>query len=130
MPIRTFWDNDKKNLIRIVFDTHWDIAEFEKMIDEIREMRMGILYPVDIILDFSTSYSGYNLNLLSIMGRIERIVSNHTGITLLLKPPPYIKYLVGVVERMAPRITRDLYIVDSTEEAQELLEKRQRPSES
>lgn len=124
MPIRTAWEDQTQNLIHITFEDKWSITDFHTMIDEIRQMRSGARHRIDIVLDFTASFSGYNLNLLSAMSRVERLISNHTGITLLVKPPAYVKYLVGVVEKFAPRITEDLHIVDSLAGAYELLERK------
>lgn len=124
MPIRTFWDDQNKTVIHVVFEEKWGLNDFDGMVNDIRQMRDGARHRIDIILDFTASFSGYNLNLLSVISHIERIISNHTGITLLVKPPPYVKYLVGVVDKIAPRITQDLHMVDSLEQAYELLERK------
>ena len=124
MPIRTFWDDENKTVIRVVFEEKWGLDDFDGMVNDIRQMRAGARYRIDVLLDFTTSFSGYSLNLLPIITRIERIIANHTGITVLVKGPPYVKYLVGVVDKIAPRITQDLYLVDSLADAYELLEKK------
>ena len=124
MPIRTFWSDQNKIVIHVVFEDRWDVHDFERMIEDVRQMRATVHHRFDVILDFTTSYSGHNLNLLSSISRIDDIISNHTGITLLVKAPAYIKYLVGVVEKIAPRITADLHLCDTLDEAYELLQRK------
>lgn len=127
MPVRTYWEDPNKTTIHVAFEDKWDAHDFERMIEEVRVMRSTVRHRFDVILNFTASFSGHNLNLLSIIGRIDDIISNHTGVTLVVKPPPYIKYLVGVMEKIAPRITEDLHILDSMDEARELLLQRKPP---
>ena len=124
MTITAQWDNPEKTIVRQKFQGKWTGAEYSASIDEITNILKGIDYDVHWIGDMTDSVGIPVLNLLSVSGRVVKLIDRPVATITVVHAHNYFQSLVNVVRRMSPALAERVYFVKTLDEAYSRLTKQ------
>ena len=116
MPVAMDWNNPERTVIRVVFDGEWETDDLYRMINKGVSMIDSVDHKVDSIFDFTRSTSSPT-SALATLGRMEATHSEKEGLVIIVKASSYIKALVNIARKLAPKTFAQLYFVDTLNEA-------------
>ena len=120
MGIRLEWDNEEKTVLCHVYEGNWTVDDFYLAVDESRKLLLGVDHPVDLIIDMRTGGDPPS-GVLSAYQYADRQVPDNQRLIVMVNPGAVMQAFNRIVGNIAPRASENRYLVDSMEEARELI---------
>jgi hypothetical protein len=124
MPISIEWGNAEKTIIVKRFWDFWDHSDVLTTLEIRNTMMAEVSHTVDVIDDFSAPFTADPTRLMSAIRRAEKLMAPNMGIIVMVKANKFIRMLVDLNRLNTPRLTSRVCMVDSLEEAYDLLKSR------
>lgn len=116
MPITSSWYDDKKTLIYAQFEGYWDLNDYFQMVETNGKMVETQAHTVNIILDLRPTLTR-PLNLLSAARHVEKKWPENQGVVCVVGANQYLKSIVGIARRFAPKAVGQTYFMSTMDEA-------------
>jgi hypothetical protein len=120
MSYDVFWDNEKKTIIRQLFNSTTTIDEYYKLIDTTHEMQLSVDYPVDVIMHFE-SVNMRATGLFPAAMYTARTLPKNRRITIVVGANDYLRAMLGSVKQILPWLFKLTYFVSTLEEAHQII---------
>jgi hypothetical protein len=118
MPVSTTWHDDTHTIVRVEFSDPWNMTELSRAIQVSRQLMGSVDYIVDAIWD-GTGTSGAPSNLFShfmLPNEDTEIPTNQRFVVVVVRGA-FLQTFVGLAKRLLPRITKNMYITHSLQDA-------------
>ena len=122
MAIHLFWDNEAHTVLRHVYAGTISLDEFRRAVDESAARLSEVEHIVHIILDMTDMVSKANIQLLSGLSYANAHVPPNQGLLVLVTTDTFLRSLSGLVHKIAPRASRNMYFTSTLEEARQFID--------
>jgi hypothetical protein len=129
MGARSYWHDDRKTILHQVYEGRCVAADFHTCINDAHRMVNTVHHPVDIIVDM-TKATFIGTSFLSAQGNSEAKVQYNQRMAILVSAPAFIRALVSIGKKVAPKTTKNIHFAKSIEEALILIDKASNASAS
>ena len=116
MGARSYWHDDRKTILRQVYEGRCVAADFHTCINDAYRMVNTVHHPVDIIVDM-TQATFIGTSFLSAQGNSEAKAQDNQRMAVLVGAPPFIRALVNIGKKVAPKTTKNIHFAKTIEEA-------------
>lgn len=116
MGVRTFWHDDRKTIVNQVYEGKCVAADFHASVTEAYHLVSNVEHTVDIIVDM-TNANFVGTSFLSVRGNSEAKAQPNQRMAVLVKAPIFVKTLVIIGKKVAPKTTKNIHFVETVEEA-------------
>jgi hypothetical protein len=120
MGITVTWDNDDRTVIRQIYEGDWDIADYYQAVMTTQRLAGEIDHPFDLILDLTRARRS-SISLLSAARRVENNVPPNRRRAVVVRADAYLKAIIQVGRRIAPRAGSEVYFADTLDDARALI---------
>jgi hypothetical protein len=120
MGIQLVWEDDGKTVLRHIYDGSWSVQDFITAVDESRKLLLEVEYPVDLIIDMRSA-DGPPSGIIPAYQYADRKVPDNQRLLVMVNPTEYMKSFNRVVGKVAPRAAANRYVVESLEDAFQLI---------
>src|ERR1043165_51862 len=120
MSAHSYWHDDRKTILRQVYEGRCVAADFHTCINDAYRMVNTVNHPVDIIVDM-TKATFIGTRFLSAQGNSEAKVQDNQRRAVLVGAPAFIRALVSIGKKVAPKTTKNIHFAKTTEEALSLI---------
>jgi hypothetical protein len=120
MGIQLNWENDERTVLCHVYDGVWTVNDFYIAMDESRHLLLSVEHPVDLIIDMRTA-AGPPPAVLPAYKYADKQVPPNQRLIVMIKTGGMMKAFNRMVGRIAPKVTKNRYVVDDLEKARHLL---------
>lgn len=121
MPVAMDWATPERTLIVTKFMGTWSVDDIHRMLTKRNSMMECVTHQVHQIMDMTESTASPN-NLLSVVGRLELPPNQKGSLVLIVNASPYIKSVLGIMQKMAPQVFKDVHFMNSVAEAYSAIE--------
>lgn len=115
MPVEVIWDDDAHTIIRQIYSGNVDLRDYITATDVLEQMAKHTPYVVHSLMDRTQVLSAPNGTLTAL-----RYANNHVpenlGLRVIIKGDSLTKVLVEIGKRIAPRLIRNIYFVDTVDD--------------
>lgn len=122
MPVQAHWHNDDHTIVRILITDPWTLPELSDALQEARRLQESVHYPVDAIWDGTTVKTVPN-NVLShfmLSRQDSQPPANHRTLVVVARST-LLKTFISSARRLMPYATKNMYVTDSLEAAEQKL---------
>ena len=116
MSARSYWHDDRKTILHQVYEGRCVAADFHTCINDAYQMVNTVNHPVDIIVDM-TKATFIGTSFLSAQGNSEAKAQDNQRMAVLVGAPPFIRALVNIGKKVAPKTTKNIHFAKTIEEA-------------
>lgn len=120
MPVRTSWHDERKTIINQVYEGRCVAADFHSSVDDVYRLVSSVTHTVDVIVDM-TDAAFVGTSFLSVRGTSEAKVLHNQRMAILVGAPAFIRTLVSIGKKVAPKTTRNIHFVKTIAAAHELI---------
>jgi hypothetical protein len=123
MPVQVVWDNPEKTILRQIYSGHVKIEDFFAATDEVFRMAQEVDHIVHSINDRTPALS-FPARILPALRYANKHVPPNLGLRILIKPSLFARLMVDMGKVVAPKLTQDVYYVETLAEAYALIHKQ------
>jgi hypothetical protein len=125
MPVTTEWYDDTQTILHMRFTEPWTISEMSEAIHAARLNMQDVAHMVDLIFDIG-QVQRIPANIIThfALSREDSHTASNQRYVVVVVQNRYISSLVAVSKRMLPAITQKMLMVNTLDEAIEVLRKR------
>ena len=116
MGAHSYWHDDRKTILHQVYEGRCVAADFHTCINDAYGMVNMVNHPVDIIVDM-TKATFIGTSFLSAQGNSEAKAQENQRMAVLVGAPAFIRALVNIGKKVAPKTTKNIHFAKSIEEA-------------
>jgi len=116
MGARSYWHDEQKTIIHQVYEGRCIAADFHTCINDAYRMVNTVNHSVDIIVDM-TKATFIGTSFLSAQGNSEAKVQHNQRMAVLVGAPAFIRALVNIGKKIAPKTTKNIHFTKTIEEA-------------
>ena len=125
MPVTVTWGDDTLTWMVYTLSDPWQWDSFYTALDSGREMRTRENVPaVSVVVDVQQAKKipSDTLTQVNIMGRREALVGDHVQRIVIVGANAFLRSILTMVGRVAPRLGARVVLVDNLVEAENILE--------
>ncbi len=122
MSVRIYWQDDQKTILRHVYEGRCEASDFHACVNESYRLISTVVHAVDVIVDM-TKASFVGTSFLTVRGNSEAKVQENQRLAILVGAPGFIKALVSIGKKIAPKTTKNIHYVNTVEEAHVIIGK-------
>jgi hypothetical protein len=120
MPVQVIWDNAEKTIIRQIYSGHLQVEDYYRATDEFVRLTQEISHTFHNINDRTLVQSSPSQMLNAMRYANERLPA-HLGVSVVVKPTMFSRVLVNIGKRVAPKLMREVYFVETLAQAYALI---------
>jgi hypothetical protein len=121
MPVVAAWVDNDQTLMVYRFESPWTMEQVYAALDAGLRLMAVVPHPVDSLFDFSQSGTAPS-QILMAMRYAERHPPDNLRYSVVFGLNPFLALLVGVAQRVAPRLMQNVRITKTRDEALVALE--------
>lgn len=121
MSIELKWEDEAKTILRHTYKGAWTVEEFYRAVDESRALLLEVGHPVDLIIDMREGPNPPR-GIAPAYQYADRKVPPNQRLIVMVDPSEYMRTFNRVVEGIAPRASQNRHVVETIEDAHELIE--------
>ncbi|MFQ3659313.1 MAG: hypothetical protein SNJ54_10225 [Anaerolineae bacterium] len=122
MPYEVFWFDDSYTLLYQRYQPGFDLTDLYEVAETSATMLATVGHPVDIIVELAPKGMP-NLNgVLRAAQYVDSIVSPNQRLVVVVRASSFMRSVVELSCKIAPKATEKLYFVDTLEEALALIQ--------
>ena len=125
MGIQLVWEDVDKTILRHIYEGAWTVQDLIGAVNGSRDFLLEAKYPVDLIIDMRGA-NGPPPGVISAYKYAERQVPDNQRLVVMVNPNLYMKTFNRVVGKIAPRIAENRSVVQSMEDAFDLISEYRR----
>jgi hypothetical protein len=129
MPINVFWDDFEKTIVRAELVDYWTWNDYYRSVAEGARLVQGITQRIDQIVDMRRSHSLPPGVALTHLKRARASDPENPGITVIIGANLMVRVFVAVLERAYGTRFPPRYIVETLDEAHDLISESRIESE-
>ncbi|MFN8374159.1 MAG: hypothetical protein U0694_14940 [Anaerolineae bacterium] len=116
MPVAIQWLDEQHTILLHNYNGRWSAGDAYQIAEKTALMLNELAYPVDLIVDFSGSRSKAE-NALIMIKELESRISRHQRLIVAVNFDTYLKSMLLLAQKSAPRLTGNLHYARSRGEA-------------
>ena len=120
MPVQVIWDDEAHTILRQIYTGHLKLADYLEASDEFGRMAKLVTHTVHSIMDRTGVLSTPGVMLPALRYANNNLPPN-IGIRVIVKGSMFTRLLVDIGRRAAPSLTKQVYFVETLEEARNLI---------
>lgn len=120
MGVHLIWQDDEKTVLRQVFVSSWTLEDFRQASETTQKLLNGLPHTVHLILDHSQSEHTPS-NILSLIRDLDQYVAENQGTVVVVDADDFLRDMLGVAKRLAPRATENGYFASSLADAMAII---------
>ncbi|MBC7870981.1 MAG: hypothetical protein H7Y09_09100 [Chitinophagaceae bacterium] len=120
MPTYLMWDDEAHTILTQKYDGVCTLDEFHQIVDDSSKMLATVPHEVDLIIDMTTMSISAG-RLLSAVTHVEGKVPPNQRLLLVVCAPAFIRAIVRVATKIAPKATRNLHFLDTLDQAHDII---------
>lgn len=124
MPVTVSWADDEHTIVMNQYDGLCTLDEVHQAITAGYNLIHSVPHEVDSIIYYTKGSSVRSNDLLSVTGRLERQRPPNLRQTVVVGSPRFLKVLFEVVKKTAPRVTENVTLVNTLDEAWALIRQK------
>ena len=128
MSVRVYWHDDQKTILYQVYEGKCVAADFHTCVNEAYHLVKAVDHTVDIIVDM-THATFVGTSFLAVRSTSEAKVQENQRLAILVGAPSFIKALINISKKVAPKTTKNMHYVNTVEEAHTIIAKASEVSE-
>lgn len=121
MPIVLNWEDDARTILRHTYRGKWTVAEFYEAVDGSRSLLLDVAHPVDLIIDMREGPNPPK-GITPAYQYADRKVPANQRLIVMVNPSEYMRRFNRIVEGVAPRASKDRHVVETVEDAHNLIQ--------
>lgn len=127
MPITLHWENEEKHILRCNMIGQWTSQELLDVIEAGQHYFTNTSQVVHLIFDWSRN-TQTPTRIIEFARRAENYAPPNFGLLVMVGANAFIQSLMLVVQKLAPKTTRNLYYADTIAEAHILINSQSQTS--
>jgi hypothetical protein len=120
MSVEVIWDDEAKSTIRQIYSGQLILGDYIRATDLVKQMAKEVSTTVHSIMDRRAVISAPGIVLPAIRYANSHVPPN-LGIRVIIKGDMFTRVVVDIGRRVAPRLVRDIYFVDTLEEGRAII---------
>jgi hypothetical protein len=120
MPVEVVWDDETCTALRQVYSGHLKLDDYMQATDDLVRMATSVAHTVHSIMDRTAVLSTPGV-LLPALRYANQHVPPNLGLRVIIKPSMFTRVFVDLGRRVAPRLMKNIYFVDSLDEARKVV---------
>ncbi|MEZ4672156.1 MAG: hypothetical protein R3E39_29975 [Anaerolineae bacterium] len=120
MGARSYWYNVEHTILMQQYEGKCVAADFFKCIDEANQFASEVEHDVDIIVDMREAMF-VGTSFLTARGAAETKYLKNQRLAVLVGASAFIRMLVSIGKKIAPKTTRNIHFVETIDEALHLI---------
>lgn len=120
MPVQVIWDDEAHTILRQIYTGHLKLSDYMEASDEVGRMAKTVSHTVHSIMDRTGIISTPNV-LLPALRYANNNLPPNIGIRVVVKGSTFTRLLVDIGRRAAPRVSKQVFFVDTVQEARTLI---------
>jgi hypothetical protein len=123
MTVHARWHNEDHTIVRVQFSDPWTLPELSAALQEARQLLESVHYPVDAIWDGADAKTVPN-NVLShfMLSRQDSEPPANQRTLVVVARSTLLKTFVSSAKRLMPHATKNMYMTDSLDAAEQKIE--------
>lgn len=114
------WVNDSRRVIVHTYLAEATLDDYHRLVDENRLMMTSVPHEVDLIMDISRLRT-VPPRFLSALLVADKKVPDNQRLLIIVGASPYARIWADISRRVAPKITRNMYLTETREQADLLI---------
>jgi len=124
MPVEVIWDDEAKTIIRQKYTGHVVLDDYYIAVDKFVDLAKSVDYTVHSIMDRTDMLISQG-SYLQAMRYADKKMPDNIGLRVIIKANVMTKMMVNIGTRIAPRLISNVHIVDTLEDAREVIKSHQ-----
>ena len=126
MGIHVSWHNSDQAILMVEYDAEWTLTDYYASVEKSYELMESVKHAVDIVQDAS-KMSSFPTRLISAAHYTEGRAHPRRRYMVIFGLHAFVRIILESSKRVAPNATKDMYFVNTKDEALSLLQKLTNP---
>ena len=122
MPVQVIWDDEAKTTIRQIYSGKLILQDYITATNLLEQIAKEVTHTVHSLMDRTEVISAPGI-ILPAMRYANNHVPPNLGLRVIIKADMFTHVIVDIGRRVAPRLVRNIYFVDTLEEGRAVITK-------